>query len=1292
MFRFGSPRWSVALNLAVVVLLTALAARHPAAQALVPTDIGHLGGGSTYIAAVADGFAAGRSTVAGGNPHAFVWSAATGAKTDIGALFPGSTYSAATDVNSSGEVVGGYFAPDFSSATAFYWSPDTGVQTIATIGNFGESPVLINDNGVVAGVDARGHIFRWTVDGGLQDLGVTGATGAISVSAINIHGDIAGNSGSGALAFIAWASGGPLTLLHSPSPDYPYNPPPRAEIHQGNVNIQIKDINDHGVVVGTYWDFAYIYSGYDISQGGFYNAGVHNSHAFRWTASDGFTDLGNFGASYLTPSSPATFSASANAINNDGTIVGGGSLPTGGSAAFVYEPGGMTRLPGLYVGDNSASASDINEDGIVVGYANGLAASVLWNQGAITNLSPSFAPLWPERLLIGGSTIGGNGYDYSYNQHGWTFAAPAVVVPDTDGDGTPDDEDAFPGDAGETTDTDGDGVGDNGDPYPSDPCNFYFFDGLTGPSSACLSVPSDKYTFTPDGLLRSNSDSGTHNGTDRPAVKTHSGAYLSNGFIFEVDVRIPAGTDDIAYVGFGQGTPRADYENEPTDAFLFRIHNLPGNIRQIDAAVNASGNPSVFSYINQIATYVTGEQMTFRIERRGDNVTMSVVGVPGSSRTLSLATYAPFLNAANAYLFVANTATGTVFSNFSVTPLPNVPPVASDNAYTMDENTTLTGNVIEDGVADSDPDNDPLSVVVVDGPANGTLTLNANGTFTYEPNTNFFGTDTFTYQLSDCEPPTQDELSEEKTPAAGAPPKKTEAATAPVKGKKDKKKGCATDIATVTITVNNVNTAPVAENDANTTDEDTPVTGTVAGNDTTTDPEGDTLVWVVTSGTTNGTLEFDAANGGYTYTPSANFCGSDAFSYTLSDGTETVSASVSLAIACVNDAPVAADDSATVAEDASVSASVTGNDTTVDVEGNTLTWTQTSSPANGTLSFSNGAYIYTPNANYCGSDAFTYTIGDGFATDPATVALTVTCVNDAPVAVNDAHTGQWNTPLTVAALGVKGNDSDVDNATASLTAIKVTNPSHGAVTLAANGSFTYVPIGNYYGTDSFTYKLNDGGLDSNTATVVITITTPCPPKKKKHVHHYKGDGDDHDKGRNGHRKGDRCDHDRDGNGHGHDDEDDDGDDVVCAAGTPKTNKDNYSMKQNTSLAISAKSGVRKNDGKQPTTIELWTNPSRGTVTLAADGSFVYTPAPGFVGTDTFYYVARSANGIASHTEQVTIQVTRKRGNDDDCSYSGHDRDHDRDRDWGHKSSKYKGSNDKRHDHDDDDDDDRGRGR
>src|SRR5207245_6594928 len=93
--------------------------------------------------------------------------------------------------------------------------------------------------------------------------------------------------------------------------------------------------------------------------------------------------------------------------------------------------------------------------------------------------------------------------------------------------------------------------------------------------------------------------------------------------------------------------------------------------------------------------------------------------------------------------------------------------------------------------------------------------------------------------------------------------------------------------------------------------------------------------------------------------------------------------------------------------------------------------------------------------------------------------------NDALLAVNDSFATDEDTALTITAPGVLGNDTDVDGAV--LTAVVMTGPSHAALTLNANGSFTYTPAANFNGSDSFTYKANDGLLDSNVATVALTI-------------------------------------------------------------------------------------------------------------------------------------------------------------------------------------------------------------
>ncbi|PYR58664.1 MAG: hypothetical protein DMF91_16680, partial [Acidobacteria bacterium] len=121
-----------------------------------------------------------------------------------------------------------------------------------------------------------------------------------------------------------------------------------------------------------------------------------------------------------------------------------------------------------------------------------------------------------------------------------------------------------------------------------------------------------------------------------------------------------------------------------------------------------------------------------------------------------------------------------------------------------------------------------------------------------------------------------------------------------------------------------------------------------------------------------------------------------------------------------------------------------------------------------------------------GPDSFTYKAHDAaLDSNVATVAMTVNAVNDPPVAVSDSYAGTEDTALTVAAPGVLANDTDVESDP--LTAILVSGPAHGTLTLNANGSFTYTPAANYNGSDSFTYQANDGTANSNVATVTITV-------------------------------------------------------------------------------------------------------------------------------------------------------------------------------------------------------------
>lgn len=199
-------------------------------------------------------------------------------------------------------------------------------------------------------------------------------------------------------------------------------------------------------------------------------------------------------------------------------------------------------------------------------------------------------------------------------------------------------------------------------------------------------------------------------------------------------------------------------------------------------------------------------------------------------------------------------------------------------------------------------------------------------------------------------------------------------------------------------------------------------------------------------------------------------------------------------VACVtpNAAPDAVDDAANVAEDSGANAiDVLANDT--DANGDTLTITAVTQGANGSVAITGGGtgVSYTPNANFFGADSFTYTIDDGdTGTDTATVNVTVTSVNDVPVANPDNYSMDQDTTLNVPAPGVLANDTDVEGPK---NAVLVSDVSNGTLVLNADGSFDYTPDPSFAGIDSFTYKVNDGTDDSNTVTVTIEVADTEPP-------------------------------------------------------------------------------------------------------------------------------------------------------------------------------------------------------
>jgi VCBS repeat-containing protein len=226
------------------------------------------------------------------------------------------------------------------------------------------------------------------------------------------------------------------------------------------------------------------------------------------------------------------------------------------------------------------------------------------------------------------------------------------------------------------------------------------------------------------------------------------------------------------------------------------------------------------------------------------------------------------------------------------------------------------------------------------------------------------------------------------------------------------------DTAIVVITVTPVDDFPVAENDTDTTNEDTPVSGNVRSNDTLSG-DGGNLISVVDP-PNHGTLTLDTA-GNFTYTPAANFNGLDSFIYQLCDvDNDCDTALVVINVTPVDDLPVAVNDTDTTNEDTPVSGSVRGNDTLSGDGGNLISVVDP--PNHGVLTLDTaGNYTYTPDANFNGTDTLTYALCDVDGDcDTATLVITVTPVDDFPVAVNDADTTNEDTPVSGS---VRGNDT-----------------------------------------------------------------------------------------------------------------------------------------------------------------------------------------------------------------------------------------------------------------------------
>ncbi|MCE8529008.1 tandem-95 repeat protein [Ruegeria pomeroyi] len=620
-------------------------------------------------------------------------------------------------------------------------------------------------------------------------------------------------------------------------------------------------------------------------------------------------------------------------------------------------------------------------------------------------------------------------------------------------------------------------------------------------------------------------------------------------------------------------------------------------------------------------------------------------------------------------------ATGTVTVEVEAV---NDDPIAAPDTFVVGEDGSVAGSVLEN---DSDIEGDALAVVLTTAPTHGTLTMLPDGRFTYAPDANFTGTDSFVYTVSDGN--------------GGA------------------------DTATVTVTVTGVNDAPVAVDDTVSVAEDGSVSIAVLGNDS--DPDGDGLTVSGASDPANGSVVVNADNT-LSYTPDANFNGTDTFTYTVSDGNGGAdTATVTVTVTGVNDAPVVAstinvqtnseddgfagivapdffqlnnrandvdddDDPSTltyqysnfsttafevttgglqlniagnfdhlaVGESTQATATVVATDShgAQSNEG-TLIWTITGvnddpTLAAGTLLATEGGGAVSLNLATLGDDvdsdddanSLTYAVtgqpsegsatvngtmltfdpGDDFqdlavgetqqvsiqvtatdshnATAVNNVTVTVTGVNDAPVATNFATTVTEDSGAN--AINVFSNVSDVDGD--DLEIVSVSTAGSGTVVVMNNGTpgdttddfITYQPSADFNGIESISYTVSDGNGGSDTGTITVTVEAVNDP--------------------------------------------------------PVANDDTFNGTEDQPITGS----VLTNDtddgdiNPAPLVVSSYTQPGNGTVTVASNGSFTYTPSQNFSGQDSFTYTV--VDGVGA-TDTATVILNLAEANDDPVAKS-----------------------------------------
>jgi hypothetical protein len=556
-------------------------------------------------------------------------------------------------------------------------------------------------------------------------------------------------------------------------------------------------------------------------------------------------------------------------------------------------------------------------------------------------------------------------------------------------------------------------------------------------------------------------------------------------------------------------------------------------------------------------------------------------------------------------------------------------PNAVDDRYALRQGAEL--NVAAPGVLANDvprSNTSRLSAALVRGPEHGTLTLNADGSFSYKPNADFVGIDVFLYRTDDT--------------AANTPPPDSPFANI--------------SVARVSLYVT-ADSPPLAAADNYAVQQNTPLSVAapgVLGNDI---GSGRPLAATLLTQPEHGTVVLNA-DGSFTYTPRADFYGVDTFRYQARDAAATTAAGNGSALGSVATVslyvrpaklPLIVNDDHFVAKQNTVlevaAPGVLGNDYVLDIRPPyppsmaithvathvfiappVLSATLLTGPTHGTVTLNtDGSFRYTPSANYVGPDSFTYRArwengqDDPVFTGVGTVTISVHPTDRPPVTHDDYYVGLQDAPLEIAAPGVLGNDERP--ASAAFLPVVVTPPSRGTLTLNPNGSFRYVPHDGFSGQDFFSYRLQQaattatGALQSNTANVRLTIRPNNPVVRAEDDHYATPAG------------------------------------TQLKIESPGVLRNDvaiplFSPEIGGAIRLYAPFPITLTHALAPIrlTASLVRGPSYGTLTLNADGSFIYTPRADFSGVDTFTYKASAATIIdGSHLILAPFELGSNHG-------------------------------------------------